>query len=96
MTMRNEMNPEIRKMGSLLKATIRQRVEEGQPIADVLGHYYHASDWLDLDAEGSPMRQDTIWYVSTDGDLYEETESGRKFYHSSLDPDLVYPIHIVA
>ena len=95
--MRNEMNPEIRKTGSMLKAAIRQRVGEGQPIADVLGHYYHASDWLDLEAEGSAMRQDTTWYVSTDGDLlYEETESGRRFYHCTLDPALVYPIHMVA
>ena len=94
--MRNEMDPELRKTGSLLKAAIRQRVGGGQPIADVLGHYYHASDWLDLKGEDSPMRQDTTWYVSTDGDLYEETESGRRFYHSCLDPDLVYPIHMVA
>ena len=94
--MRNEMNPEVRKTGSLLKATIRQRVEESQPIAEVLGHYYHASDWFDLDAEGFPMRQDTTWYVSTDGGLYMETESGRRFYHSDLDPALVYPIHMVA
>ena len=94
--MRNEMNPEFCKTGSLLKAAIRQRVGEGQLIAEVLGHYYHTSDWLDLDAEGFPMRQDTTWYVSTDGGLYMETESGRKFYHSDLDPALVYPIRMVA
>lgn len=94
--MRNEMNPELRKTVSLLKAAIRQRVEEGQLIADVLGHYYNASDLLDLEAEDSPMRQDTTWYVSTDGDLYEETESGKRFHHSALDPTLVYPIHTVA
>jgi len=90
------MFPEDRKTGSLLKAAVRQRVEEGEPTGHILGHYCDASDWLDLDAEESPMQQDTTWYLSTGGDLYLETEAGRRYYHSSLDPALIQRINEAA
>jgi len=91
--MEHTMNTEVQEMGYMLKQSIQDEVFSGQVFEDgyanrILGYHHDASQWVDLDHEDSPMKTDTSWYLSTDGDLELETEIGR-LYLTTLDDEVI-------
>ena len=87
------INTEVAEMGRLVVEAIQNEVRSGQVFEDgysqrILGYHHDASQWVDLGHEDSPMATDTSWYVSTDGDLELETETGR-IYLTALGDETV-------